>query len=183
MSPSEKLEAGFDEVLAAIAEPLKARGYRKRRQDFTRRCDDGWVLVNVQRSQLNDGGELRFAVNLAATADVLREGDDDKPPKEYECALRVRLGGFRSIKPKTDTAKLAKSVRKAVEERGIPLLEDVSGAEALRDHWLARLDDDETPLDKLVTLLEHIGPEDRVDEVQAKLEKVMERNRAAAEAD
>lgn len=188
MSPTDRLEDAFKDVMEKLAGTLKDRGYRKKGNRFTRRCDRGWVVVEVQRSQFNDADQLRFAVNLAATADALRaDADPEKPPKAHECPFTRRLstgddGSFWSLTSRTNGERLAKRVHRALEKEGIPLLEEVCGAQALRDYWLERVDADGTPLNYLADLLKAIGPEERVSEVESRLEAVMARNRASAEA-
>lgn len=173
MSPSPDLEDGFKEVMAAIADLLKPRDFKKKGRTWTRRCDGGEVLVNVQRSQWNDGDALTFYINLSARADAL--GDYDE--------LSERLGSSWNIKPRTDATKLAKKVRRALEKDGLPLLDEVCGAEALRDFWLARMDDDTTPHSKLAKLLEAIGPKKHIAEAERSFEEGRRRRERHAAKD
>ena len=167
------MEDGFKEVMAAIADVLKPRDFKKKGRTWTRRCDGGEVRVNVQRSQWNDGDGLSFYVNLSARADAL--GDQDE--------VSERLGSSWDIKPSTDATRLARKVRRALEKDGLPLLDEVCGAEALRDHWLARMKDDATPHDKLATLLEELGPKKHIAEARRRFEEGRKRRERSAAGD
>jgi hypothetical protein len=113
-----------------IAPMLHERGYRKRAGSFHKRVPDGWAVVNFQKSQFGSRDEVLFTINLAVALDRLMvfDGDDPtKPPPEYRCNMRVRMGNAQDVAQhswwrvtaSTDTRQLAEEIRPLLIDRGL----------------------------------------------------------------
>jgi hypothetical protein len=86
----------FKELLADHFAPwLKERGFKRRDTTFRRRSDQSWQIVNFQRSQFSDAGDVPFTINLGVALDVLHDDPSWRSrgwPLEYECDFRERIG-------------------------------------------------------------------------------------------
>lgn len=81
-------------ILKAIHSFLRPQGYKKQANTFNRWTQDGLCqVVNLQMSRWESG---QFTVNLGIfIPEIYAVVDENAPPKvikEYECALRTRLG-------------------------------------------------------------------------------------------
>jgi hypothetical protein len=78
----------------ALAEPLKAAGYRKDGRTWRRRTDESVLVVNVQSSRWNDQAEGQFTLNVGVYFPALAEQLAIYPvtdkPAECDCHLRQR---------------------------------------------------------------------------------------------
>ena len=100
-----------------IAPRLREHGYRGSGQNFHRRFDAHWGVVNVQRSQWDWAERATFTINLGTASDLVLEergNDPSKPPSEPTCQWRTRLGGLVAnrdvwweVRGDTDDASLA----------------------------------------------------------------------------
>jgi hypothetical protein len=141
----------FDALIREhVAPALKEHGFRRTRSTFHRAVGANWQVVNVQRSQFSDAGDIKLTVNLAVGLDRLRGGErnwgDGKRPPDYKCHLRVRLGQLLTgddvwwdLRPDTDLDQLGELLTDAIERDGFPWLEARSVDERLRDTYLADL--------------------------------------------
>lgn len=129
------LPAGtLDEVIAAIAPPLAARGYRKSARNFVAQAEGVARVVQVQSSQLKKPEEASFTVSALVTSVAFHEAYAGKPfPKNAGSAEPVIQAGIGklmpdgeplwwSLKPGVSSALIAKDVQKLLEEKVLPFL-------------------------------------------------------------
>jgi hypothetical protein len=82
---------------------LRAAGYKRRAHTFRLALPDGaWRVINVQGSKWNEGSNGRFTLNLGVhfpqVRAVIGHPPLTKPPKEWDCELRARIGNIRPDK-------------------------------------------------------------------------------------
>ncbi|HEY6910048.1 MAG TPA: DUF4304 domain-containing protein [Myxococcales bacterium] len=124
----------LDEVLAAIAPPLAAHGYRKSARNFVAQAEGVARVVQVQSSQLKKPEEASFTVNALVTSTAFHEAYAGKPfPKNAgsaEPVVQANVGRLTpdgepvwwSLKPGVSAALVAKDVQKLLEEKVLPFL-------------------------------------------------------------
>ena len=76
---------------------LRATGYKRHAHTFREALPDGiWRVINVQGSKWNEGSSGRFTLNLGVhlpqVRAVIGHPPLTKPPKEWDCELRARIG-------------------------------------------------------------------------------------------
>ena len=116
-----------------LAPWLKGRGFRRKDTTFRRRPGDNWQIINVQRSQWADAGDVPFTVNLGVGLPGLH---DDEPwarrgwPLEYECDFRARLGMLVTgkdhwwrIRPLRPVRPVTRQLYDQLDQTGLPWLE------------------------------------------------------------
>ena len=102
MNVQEKRTFIFDK----IADFLKDDDFKKRGNHFFKRNGEIGYCVNIQNDKWNDAMHIRFTLNLGIyTERFWLEHYDFKHtevapafPKEYECAIRERIGGLLPVK-------------------------------------------------------------------------------------
>lgn len=126
MSPNDKK---LKEILNLSLSPtLKNLGYKK--SGFNWHCIDSDVIkvVSVQLSRWNSAEEKTFTLNAGCyyrhLAEILQEDVLDRP-KEYECAVRVRLPSLKyendhwwKVNSQTEPAKIASDILEIWENYG-----------------------------------------------------------------
>jgi hypothetical protein len=138
---ASEISRRIDEVIRSGVAPLmKQEGFTRSARTFHRRVGNTWLVVNIQASQENLGDHGRFYVNVGVyfpEVDLLQTGRTRDKPKEYECALRNRVGEQWDIDPATDLQALAVEVATAIRDVGLAWLiahSDIRQvAHALRD--------------------------------------------------
>lgn len=121
---------------------LKAQGFTRAGHDFHRQRGDLIDLVNFQSSVAERRREGRLTINVGIYSQLTNEALLRKPqprPHEYDCALRSRIGALLptgidkwwTVKPDTDSAKLAAELALAVELAGLPWLQGFEDLPAL----------------------------------------------------
>ncbi|MEN3111998.1 DUF4304 domain-containing protein [Uliginosibacterium paludis] len=140
----------IDEVIKlGLADLLKTSGFKKSARNWHKADGENWLIVNVQASSSNLGGEGKFAINLgvysASVAALAGQQTLEGKPKEYDSTIRERLGflayGFDHwwvIDPTSDLGSVSKDVVEKMQSVGLPWLElhrDISQlAAALKDN-------------------------------------------------
>jgi hypothetical protein len=133
----------LDEVLAAIAPLLAARGYRKSARNFVAQAEGVARVVQVQSSQLKKPEEASFTINALVTSVAFHEAYAGKPfPKNAGSAEPVVQAGIGrlmpdgeplwwSLKPGVSAALVARDVEKLLEEKVLPFLARFASEAAL----------------------------------------------------
>ena len=140
MDIQEKRTFIFDK----IAEFLKDDDFKKRGNHFFKRNGEIGYCVNIQNDKWNDAMHIRFTLNLGIyTERFLLEHYDFKHagvapafPKEYECAVRERIGDllptnedrWYSITSDTDVMKLWDYIEHDLTDYAIPFFAGYSTA-------------------------------------------------------
>jgi hypothetical protein len=145
------------EVVRELHPLLKERGFRKQRHNFNRECEVGLIqVVNFQMGPYEVGDPVEipgfrenlyglFAVNLGIFIDELHGYFSEEPrPKfvaEYYCEIRRRLGEMLPVEGEVwwrldaDPLAVAAEVRRALEEYGLPFLEDLTSRDRIIRGW------------------------------------------------
>lgn len=132
MNVQEKRTFIFDK----IADFLKDDDFKKRGNHFFKRNGEIGYCVNIQNDKWNDAMHIRFTLNLGIyTERFWLEHYDFKHtevapafPKEYECAIRERIGGLLPVKEdkwycitsSTDVMKLWNEIERDLTEYILP---------------------------------------------------------------
>ncbi len=74
-------------------------GFRKKASTFALRGTDGWAIINFQKDRQSTFDQVPFTINSGISSDLLGRFNDEtpdakKPPKEYECQWRNRIGCY-----------------------------------------------------------------------------------------
>ncbi len=132
MNVQEKRSFIFDK----IADFLKDDDFKKRGNHFFKRNGEIGYCVNIQNDKWNDAMHIRFTLNLGIyTERFWLECEDFKNtgiiptfPKEYECAIRKRIGNLLPVKEDkwycitsgTDVMKLWSKIERDLTEYILP---------------------------------------------------------------
>ncbi|MDO5091399.1 MAG: DUF4304 domain-containing protein [Cardiobacteriaceae bacterium] len=124
-------------VKLALADVLKAAGFKKQARTFRRVEADGSLsIINVQADKYNEGSRGAFVVNLARyipeLADMAGETRLEKPGEEHG-HFRARLGHVMGhlhdvdwmLDAHSDDAAIAAELRAAVVNHGLPWLDSL----------------------------------------------------------
>lgn len=146
MSPMTAL---IDDILRrGLAGLMKQQGFKKSARYWHREQAHTCLIANVQASLGNSASEARFTVNLAvyapSIAQLAGQAPPQGPPKEYEAALRTRLGRLAYgkdhwwvVTPLSDPQAVAVDLADTMQAFGLPWLyaqqEIESLSEALKD--------------------------------------------------
>lgn len=121
----------YDEMVASVVGPeLRSRGFRRRRNTFSRATSGGWMLIDFQASQFGTLGDVSFTINLGLSFAELQAADEG-PPSLGRAHIRQRIGrlldGGRdvwwSLDSGSDFTAVAAEVNNAVIQAAIPWLE------------------------------------------------------------
>ena len=93
-------------VFEKITDYLKENDFKKRGNHFFRSNGSIGYCVNIQNDKWNNANQIRFTLNVGIfTGGFWLEHEDYKHtgivpsfPKEYECAIRERIGGLLTVK-------------------------------------------------------------------------------------
>jgi hypothetical protein len=93
----------FDSLVSKTLWPnFKAKGYRKRENNFWFYNSTGWgKIVNVQKSAFSDRTAIRFTVNTGlylVKADTMFETAKEERFLEPDCLVRKRIGNLTKLK-------------------------------------------------------------------------------------
>lgn len=150
----------LDSIASALAQRLKARGYRKTGRMWRRHADGAAAIqvVNLQGSVWNHGSVGRCALNAAiyfpALAELIGRGRVTDRPTEPDCHLRVRPAMLRpdgrdtwfefQVDDVATVATAGESIARLYDEFGEPWLARLSSLAGARDelsrtgqHWWA----------------------------------------------
>ena len=123
-------------VFEKITDYLKENDFKKRGVHFFKSNGSIGYCVNIQNDKWNDANQIRFTLNVGIfTGAFWLEHEDYKHtgivpsfPKEYECAIRERIGGLFTVKEDkwycitsgTDVVKLWSDIEHDLTEYIIP---------------------------------------------------------------
>lgn len=132
MNVQEKRTFIFDK----IADFLKDDDFKKRGNHFFKRNGEIGYCVNIQNDKWNDANQIRFTLNVGIFTEAFwLECEDFKNtgiiptfPKEYECAIRKRIGNLLPVKEDkwycitsgTDVMKLWSKIKRDLTEYILP---------------------------------------------------------------
>lgn len=132
MNVQEKRTFIFDK----IADFLKDDDFKKRGNHFFKRNGEIGYCVNIQNDKWNDANQIRFTLNVGIFTEAFwLECEDFKNtgiiptfPKEYECAIRKRIGNLLPVKEDkwycitsgTDVMKLWSEIERDLTEYILP---------------------------------------------------------------
>lgn len=93
-------------IFDKIADFLKENDFKKRGNHFFKRNGDIGYCVNIQNDKWNNRDIIRFTLNVGIFTDSFwLEYEDSKHtgivpsfPKEYDCAIRERIGDLLTVK-------------------------------------------------------------------------------------
>jgi hypothetical protein len=78
-------------VASVVAPELRVRGFRKRRNAFSRPTSDGWTVIDFQASQFGTRDDVSFTINLGVSFAEL-QATDEGPPSLGRAHMRQRIG-------------------------------------------------------------------------------------------
>lgn len=123
-------------VLDEIKYFLQEEGFQKRGYNFFKKNGEIGYCVNIQNDKWNNNDQVRFTLNVGIfTDDFWLKHLDFKHtgiiptfPKEYDCAIRKRIGGllpehedkWHSISAKTDVDELWNDLEQDLTEYVVP---------------------------------------------------------------
>ena len=134
MDVREKRSFIFDK----IADFFREKDFKKRGNHFFKRNGEIGYCANIQNDKWNSAEKIRFTINLGIFTenfwlehyDFNHKGVVSSFPKEYECAIRERIGSllptpedrWYSITSGTDVMKLWSDVERDLTDYAIPFL-------------------------------------------------------------
>lgn len=146
----EKIADLIDEIIKlGIADFLKIHGFKKTGRTWHLIKDDNWLIVNLQASTTNMGGEGKFTINVGVYVPAIVALDGQLPangkPKEYDSTIRKRLGSLFSgqdywweVDSTSDLFLISSDVVEKLNCYGLPWLQTHSNiaaiSEALKDN-------------------------------------------------
>ena len=123
-------------VFEKITDYLKENDFKKRGNHFFKSNGEIGYCVNIQNDKWNDADQIRFTLNVDIfTGAFWLECEDFKNtgiiptfPKEYECAIRERIGDLLTVKEDkwycitsdTDVVKLWNEIERDLTEYILP---------------------------------------------------------------
>ena len=123
-------------VFEKITDYLKENDFKKRGNHFYKSNGEIGYCVNIQNDKWNDANKIRFTLNVGIFTEAFwLECEDFKNtgiiptfPKEYECAIRERIGGLLPVKEdkwyciasSTDVMKLWSEIERDLTEYILP---------------------------------------------------------------
>lgn len=159
----------YDQMIRDELGPsLRARGFRKRRNNFRRTEEAGWQVVDFQASQWGSRDEVRFTLNLWVGVTELADADADSHVQERIGAVLDGDDRWWSVDATTDIDRLADELRRIVDEYALPWLQERSSLDRLLA--LARSSPDEFPryaLERFAMLLAKSDRHDLASEISA----------------
>lgn len=134
--PKMNLKGKRTFVFEKITDYLKDNDFKKRGNHFFKSNGEKGYCVNIQNDKCNDANKIRFTLNVGIFTEVFwLECEDFKNtgiiptfPKEYECAIRERIGGLLPVKEDkwysitsgTDVMKLWSEIERDLTEYILP---------------------------------------------------------------
>lgn len=134
----------IDPVLAALRDSLKRRGYSKSGSTFRLRNPDTISIVSLQSSNSSSSSLVKVTVNLGVHIPALQDPQrTEKNRSISSCHWRQRIGSLMpekndvwwSIQTPEEASSVATAITRAVEQFGLPAVEQVSTVAALKQLW------------------------------------------------
>ncbi len=123
-------------VFEKITDYLKENDFKKRGNHFYKSNGSIGYCVNIQNDKWNDAEQIRFTLNVGIFTeafwleceDLTNTGIIPTFPKEYECAIRERIGDLLPVKEdkwfsitsSTDVTKLWSEIERDLTEYALP---------------------------------------------------------------
>jgi Domain of unknown function (DUF4304) len=141
-------------ILSEMRAVLKPRGYRQRGQTFSLACHDVVQLVNLQKDKWSTREFLGVTVNLAVFSPSLHQklyesGHHWQPtierPRAWDGHWQERLGllmpqqcdWWWNASNDGEARTAATGIADALARYGLPVLDQLSSTQKLRDYWVA----------------------------------------------
>jgi len=121
----------YDEMIKTeLGVELRTLGFKRRRNAFFRKTDQGWTLVDFQASQFGTREEVSFTINLGVSF-VELQADEGGAPSLGRALIRERIGRLLdasgdiwwNLDPDSDVAAVATTINDAVTREAIPWLD------------------------------------------------------------
>ena len=127
-------------VSTDIAPFLRADRFTKSGLNFHKRGQEGWGVVNFQKSPWGSRAETQFTINLGVALDVLAPvfgRDPAKKPPDSMCHWSERIGllldaprdTWWGVKDGTDLQALTAEILPLLRDRALPAIEERMTAE------------------------------------------------------
>jgi hypothetical protein len=181
------LELLFQAVLRErVQRFLKEEGFLKKNATFRRMKPEVVHMVGVQKSRKSSPDGIVFAVNLGvASALLLRRSQIDPSSNTVEeCQWRRRLSTAESgeetwwtIHDALSMQRAGDEIVRALRDRGLSMLDDLSTDVALRDLWLSGQSPGLTDVQRLLNLAiltRELGPADEASSAIRALKQMCE---------
>ena len=138
--------AKIDELLRSdIAPFMKTQSFRRKGRHFWREHGRVIDVLNLQKSQWNDGREARFCINLGLVWPEVQAGIPGRfvsnPPSADNCTVRLRLGHLLtgkdywwSVSDATPVEQLGAEIVQALTEHALPWMEKGHDPKVSCDH-------------------------------------------------
>ena len=200
------LDALYAKFSSDLTARLRQLAFRRRGTSFYRQPtppETNWIMVNVQTMLTPESRD--FVLNYGIISPTLLGSVDGwlapapapgKLPKRRGAQVEWRLSRGWDERPgysverwwrltqetgSEEIRELAVEVTDAVAREALPRLQPLATDEGLRDYYLERLYEPDgwlAPIDlgRLISLLEHVGPVDRIASVRADAEVRMAEN-------
>lgn len=138
--------APFKLLLAAVADALKDRGYRRSGKILWRSSNEGWAIVEFQRSTKSSADVTTFTVNLGTASKALCRffGRPETVPSFEECHWKQRIGfALPTAEDRwwhlagSDVSGVTSEVVEALIRYGLPVVEAHMSDESLKEEWMS----------------------------------------------
>jgi Domain of unknown function (DUF4304) len=169
-----------------LTPPLKAIGFRKASQRFTRDAGDCLLLIDVQRSVSSTKDVVRFTINLGIQSKSILAFFGARAaafPSLDDCHWRVRIHQlapsevpeWATIDHQTDLDSLGRGLRMWIQMYAIPALEQYGYDAALTELWMSGDGPGLTRFQRLMNvavLLKNAGTTSELESVLSDLDKL-----------
>lgn len=138
----------IDTATKYVASSLRPLGYKKRGRTMVKHTNDGGVVVHVQAARDNDELLSRFTVNLGVRQERLQGVMDwamrGKSLRMSDCIVQQRIGDLMDVsrdfwwlvEPQMSVKSVALEVVEAVQQHGVPFLNNLESWEKSREYIL-----------------------------------------------
>jgi Domain of unknown function (DUF4304) len=141
------VDTTYEYIVRSTAQHLSNLGFKRRQNIIYVRNQDGFGVVEFQRSLSNSSSQIKFTINVGVIIDVLLDprvrGNVAKRPATLYAHVRQRLGRLLpernekwwTIVQSSDTEHLAAQVLQCVLNGAIPFLRDYSNIDNVVSMW------------------------------------------------
>lgn len=178
-------DMNIKDFVSAIFSELEPLGFKRRGMKLYRITNEGYQLIDIQRSRDSSPTAILFTINLGTYLWRLGKFFPAKsdPISVEECHWWRRLGfvlpgnedAWWKIDAETDTQELREALVEALKLYGIPALELYSREEGLRALWLQDLPPNLADFQRLMylaALISETGPPDQLAPIVKRLHEV-----------
>lgn len=134
-------------VLAAIKPTLESNGFNDENALFSKRLNKNWIIVEFQQDDRSPSHLLIFTVNRGIVSQRVHSFFDPDFDEQQDVDLgdacwRERIGLlverqdiWWTLSTDDDVASVAVELNQYLQELALPMLDEVSSDERLRDIW------------------------------------------------